>query len=193
MDRLAPAVAMGPGTGLGVACYLPGSKGARVLPGEGGHATMPASDDREAAVIAALRKEFGHVSIERTLSGEGLVNLYRTLAALDNAKVPSRSPAEITQAGLEKSCTHCEAALSMFCAMLGTVAGNLALTFMSTGGVYLAGGILPHLTSYLSHTKFRDRFEQKGRFRPWLQQVPVFLIVHPEVTMVGLTSLIEGG
>lgn len=190
-DRDAPAVAMGPGTGLGVAFYVPGPKGALVFPGEGGHATLPASDEREAAVIATLRNSFGHVSIERALSGEGIVNLYRALATLDGAAVPERSPAQVTEAALARDCPYSDAAVGMFCSLLGNVAGNLALTIRSAGGVFLAGGILPHLISYLPTTKFRDRFEEKGRFRPWLRQVPVFVITHPECTMVGLKSLVE--
>jgi glucokinase len=190
-DREQPAVAMGPGTGLGVACYIPGPKGARVLPGEGGHATLPASDEREAAVIAVLRKTFGHASIERALSGEGLVNLYRALAALDGAAVQERSPQQITEAALAGNGPYCGAAVRMFCSMLGNVAGNLALTIRSAGGVFLAGGILPHLIGYLPGTNFRERFEEKGRFRPWLREVPVFVITHPESAMVGLKSLVE--
>jgi glucokinase len=188
-DRNAPAVAMGPGTGLGVACYLPGSGRASVLPSEGGHATMAAADAREAAVIAELWKQFGHVSIERLLSGEGLSHLYDALARLDQARVPTRSPEQITQAALDGDCPHSRAALTMFCAMLGSVAGNLALTFRAAGGIYIAGGIVPRLTRFLAGTRFRERFEQKGRFRPWLERVPIFVITQPDVAMIGLQAL----
>ncbi|MGH6879838.1 glucokinase [Hypericibacter sp.] len=189
-DRNAPALAMGPGTGLGVACYLPGSGRATVLPSEGGHATMAASDAREAAVIAELWKQFGHVSAERLLSGDGLGHLYGALARLDQAQVPARTPEEITQAALDQNCPQSHAALTMFCAMLGSVAGNLALTFRAAGGIYIAGGIMPRLTRFLTGTRFRERFEQKGRPRPWLERVPIFVIIQPDAAMIGLQTLL---
>lgn len=188
VDPAQPILALGPGTGLGVAAYLPG-RPPRVIPSEGGHVTLAAADTGEEAVIDRLRARFGHVSAERALSGPGIVNLYRAIAERDGVEVPDLSPDEVTQAALDGSCTTAEAALQMFCAMLGGFAGNLALTFWSGGGVRIAGGISPKIAPFLRASRFHERFVGKGRFRPWLEGVPVAIIVHPAAALVGLARL----
>jgi glucokinase len=187
----APLVALGPGTGLGVAVSVPHAGGYLVLPGEGGHATLPGCSSREDAVIAHLRQRFGHVSAERVLSGSGLENLYEALAALDRATPPRRRAAEITAAGIEGTCPTCRAAIDMFCAMLGTVAGNLALTLGASGGIFIAGGILQHMPKYFAGSSFRARFEEKGRFGEYLRAIPTYLILGEDTAFVGLQGLAE--
>jgi glucokinase len=185
----APMIALGPGTGLGVAAYVPQAQSAFVLHSEGGHMTLPSASPREDAVIATLRQRLGHVSAERALSGGGLENLYRAIAALDGQKVPERNAAEITQAGTAGSCATSHAALDMFCAMLGEVAGNLALGFAAQGGVYIAGGIVLHLHDYLPKTQFRARFEAKGRMSHYVEPIPVYLVLHDDPAFLGLRAL----
>jgi len=185
----APAFALGPGTGLGVAAYVPHEGGASVIVGEGGHASMPATTEREAEVLATLRRQLGHVSAERVLSGDGLVLLYQTIAALDGLPAPPRTAAGVTDAALVGSCALCEAALDLFCEMLGTFAGNLALTFGAFGGVYIAGGIVPRLTDHLAASEFRRRFEAKGRFESYLARIPTSIVRHPEPAFLGLMRL----
>lgn len=188
----APAVALGPGTGLGVACFVPSAdRRGMAIATEGGHATLPATDAREDAIIGHLRRRFDHVSIERALSGRGLVNLYEAIAAADRAAAPERTAEEITRAALDGTCPVSRAALDQFCALLGTVAGDLALTFGARGGVYIAGGIVPRFTEHLLRTEFRRRFEAKGRFRAYLQSIPAFVILRPDATFAGLTSLVK--
>ncbi|MBV9064946.1 MAG: glucokinase, partial [Methylobacteriaceae bacterium] len=184
----APAVVLGPGTGLGLACFVP-RPAAVVIAGEGGHVTLPATSPREDAVIAHLRARFDHVSAERAISGPGLVNLYEAIGARRNAAVQPRSGVEITNAALDGSCTVCREALDMFCAMLGTIAGNAALTFGARGGVYIAGGIAPRITEFLARSPFRESFESKGRFRPYLAAIATSVIIHPEPAFVGLSAL----
>jgi glucokinase len=185
----APMVVLGPGSGLGVAGLV--GDGARriVVASEGGHATLPATSVREDAVLDHLRKRFGHVSAERVLSGPGIENLYRAIAALDGIDVPSRNAAEITNGALQGTCPTSRAALDMFCAMLGGFAGNVALTYGARGGVYIAGGIAPRILDYLAASEFRRRFEQKGRFRDYLEAIPSQVIVHSAATFLGLMSL----
>jgi glucokinase len=185
----APMVVLGPGSGLGVAGLV--GDGARqiVVASEGGHATLPATSVREDAVLDHLRKRFGHVSAERVLSGPGIENLYRAIAAVDGFDVPSRHAAEITNAALQGTCPTSRAALDMFCAMLGGFAGNVALTYGARGGVYIAGGIAPRILDYLAASEFRSRFEQKGRLRDYLEAIPSHVIVHSAATFVGLMSL----
>jgi glucokinase len=185
----APVAVLGPGTGLGVSSVVPTGTGWIALAGEGGHVTMPAADDNEAAVLSIIRRRFPHVSAERVLSGMGLVELYTALCELHGRKAAARDPAGVTTAALDGSCPVCVAAVDMFCAMLGTVAGNLALTVGARGGVFVAGGIVPRLGEGFDRSAFRERFEAKGRMRAWLDAVPAFVITHPYPAFVGLESL----
>ena len=187
----APMAVLGPGSGLGVACLVRGTARLVVVATEGGHATMAATSEREAALIDHLRRHFGHVSAERVISGMGLENIYRAIAALDGLDVPARSAAEITKAALEGSCRSAAAALDAFCAFLGAFAGNVALMFGARGGLYIAGGIVPRIVEFTRHSKFREQFEAKGRFRPYLAAIPSNIIVHPAATFVGLQSLAQ--
>ena len=167
---------LGPGTGLGVGCLLAAGGGALPLASEGGHATLSAGDEREERVIAALRREFGHPSAERALSGAGLVNLYRfACVEADRAPLPL-SPSDVTARALAGSDPACTEAVELFFALLGGVAGNLALTVGARGGVYIAGGIVPRLGDWIHRSQFRDRFDAKGRFRGYLSAIPVWLI-----------------
>jgi glucokinase len=185
----APAVVLGPGTGLGLACFLRRPDESVVISTEGGHVTLPGTSRREDAVIAHLRDRFDHVSAERAVSGPGLANLYEAIGALDGAAVPLRSGVEITDAALNGTCKFSREALDMFCAMLGTIAGNAALTFGARGGVYIGGGIAPRITEYLARSQFRTRFEAKGRFRSYVAGISSSVIVHPEPAFIGLRSL----
>lgn len=189
----APMAVLGPGTGLGVACLVPGSQGSIVIASEGGHATMAATSQREDAIMDYLRRQFGHVSAERVISGGGLENLYRAVVALDGIDAPQRNAAEITKAALDGDCPTARTALDLFCAMLGTIAGNVALTFGARGGVYIAGGIAPRLTEFVARSQFRARFEHKGRFRTYLEAIPSSVIVHPAATFLGLRSIAKRG
>ena len=185
----APMAVLGPGTGLGVACLVPGSHGSIVIASEGGHATMAATSHREDAIIDYLRRQFGHVSAERVVSGAGLENLYRAVVAIDGIDAPTRDAAEITTAALAGDCPIATMALELFCAMLGTIAGNVALMFGARGGVFIAGGIAPRITDFMARSEFRARFEHKGRFRTYLEAIPSSVIVHPAATFIGLRTI----
>lgn len=189
--RGAPMALLGPGTGLGMACYVPGAAGGRVVVSEGGHATLAATTDQEAALIAIFRRQFAHVSAERVLSGPGLVNLYQAIAEIDKVKVRSRTPAEVTRAALDETCDTCRKALDAFISFLGSVAGDIALLFGARGGVFIGGGIVPHIAHRLAATDFRDRFEAKGRFQPYLAAVPVRVVLRRDTAFLGLTALAE--
>lgn len=181
-----PIALLGPGTGLGMACLLRAGSGWRHLPSEGGHATMPAATEEESLILAALRRRFGHVSAERLLTGAGLVHLYEVLAELGGTAARALEPADVTAAALAGSDPYCTRALDMFCAMLGTVAGNVALTFCATGGVYVAGGIVPRFKERFAASEFRRRFEAKGRLGQYLRAIPTWLILHPWPALLGL-------
>lgn len=185
----APLALLSPGTGLGMACLVTGPPGARVIASEGGHATLATTTAHEEALIGVLRRQFGHVSAERVLSGGGLVNLYRAIATTDGIGVVPRTAAEITRAGLGGSCATCRGALDTFCALLGSFAGDIALHFGARGGVYIGGGIVPKIVDHLPDTAFRERFEAKGRFERFLAGIPVRVIVRPDPAFLGLATL----
>jgi glucokinase len=173
----APKAVLGPGTGFGVSALLQTPGGRPVaISGEGGHATLPAQDADEARVVDSLHRRFGHASIERALSGPGLVNLYEAVAALDGATVHTLAPADVIDRARGHDDAQCRRAFDLFCSLLGTVAGNVALTFGARGGVYLAGGIAPRIVDDLAVSAFRRRFESKGRFGGYLAPIPVYVI-----------------
>lgn len=187
----APLAVLGPGSGLGVAALLPGTPHPRPLISEGGHVTMPAADHLEADLIAVLQREFGHVSAERVLSGPGLANIHRGLARLQGEDAPDLDPAEITRRGLDGGDPLCRQALERFCLLLGTFAGNVALSYGARGGVFLGGGILPRFPDFLAASGFRARFEDKGRFRDYLAEIPTWLITRPNAAFLGLAAACE--
>lgn len=180
---------IGPGTGLGMAGMIRRGGDMIVIPTEGGHATLPGVTPREDAVIARLRQKFGHASAERALSGPGLENLHAAIAAIDGVAVASPTAAEITRQAIDHSCPISVAAVDMFCAMLGTVAGNLALMFRARSGVYIAGGIAPRLVDILAQSEFHARFMAKGRFQAYLETVPTAVITNPDAAFLGLKAL----
>lgn len=192
------AVALiGAGTGLGVSglVYPPGSTQAAALAGEGGHVTLPTESVLEFQVMEQLQRRYGHVSAERVLSGQGLVDLYhalRTLRGEGGADV--MHAAEVTTRGLDGSDAVAVQVLEMFCGWLGSVAGNLVLTLGARGGVYIGGGIVPRLGEWFDRSPFRSRFEAKGRFRGYLEPIPCWVIdAQANPALLGLARVLEHG
>lgn len=183
-----PIGAIGPGTGLGVSSLVPDRGGWALVAGEGGHVTLPGVTAEEDAVIAMLRRRWPHVSAERVLSGPGLVNLYEALCAVAGQTAQPFSPADVTDHAIHGTDATCVATLRMFCAMLGTVAGNLAVTIGATGGIYLAGGILQRFADVFAASPFRARFEDKGRFQSYLRRIPTVLIMDESPALLGLAN-----
>jgi glucokinase len=188
----APIGVLGPGSGLGVSGLLRCGSGWIALAGEGGHATLAPASDRESAVLDHLRRHFDHVSAERVLSGPGLVNLYNTLSAIDGAPSRGYTAAQITDHAIHGTDQRCVETVVMFCAMLGTTAGNLGLTLGARGGVYIAGGIVPRLGQTFVDSPFRERFEAKGRFREYMAAIPTHVVTHPFPAFLGCAALLAG-
>lgn len=170
---------LGPGTGLGVAGLSAADAAGRrrVIVGEGGHVTLAAADDDEQAVVGWLRRRFGHASAERALSGAGLQNLHEAWCALNGRPHEALTPAQIGERAALGSDEGCAAAVGLFFALLGGVAGNLALTLGAQGGVYVGGGIVPKLGDAIDRSRFAERFRAKGRFAAYLDAIPVQLIL----------------
>ncbi len=188
-----PIGVIGPGTGLGVSGLIPSNAGWVALAGEGGHATFAPVDDRESEVLARLRRRFTHVSGERVLSGQGLVNLYHALAEIEGVPAEPHTPAQISDPQTGEREPLCGAAVAMFCAMLGSMAGDLALTLGARGGVYIAGGIVPRLGARFAQSAFRERFESKGRFRSYLAAVPTYVMTAEVPAFLGLAEVLARG
>lgn len=187
----APIGVIGPGSGLGVSVLVPNGDAFMSVQGEGGHVTMAAADERDAAVLELMRRRFDHVSAERFPSGPGLINLYNALRELSGEHAAPLTAAQITDPGIEHEYPRAREATAMFCAMLGTVAGNLALTVGALGGIYIAGGIVPKLGPAFAQSNFRVRFEAKGRFQSYLSGVPSYVITHPAPALLGAAKMIE--
>lgn len=191
----APVAVLGPGTGLGVAGLV--RVGRRWVPfvGEGGHADFAPVEAREIAVFERLRRRFDHVSLERILSGPGLVNLYRALGELSEAS-PAReaglpTAAQITARARAGDSPLCRETIEVFCDVLAATAGNVALTLGARGGVYIAGGIVPKLGPLIDEGRFRRRFEAKGRLGGYLAPIPTYLVAAAEPALVGLAALLD--
>jgi glucokinase len=142
------------------------------------------SNIEELAVLQLMWKQDGRVSIERILSGSGLEQLYGTLEQLAGRAAPPLTAAEISTAALRNEAGP-HAALSMFCAIFGAVAGDLALAHGARGGVYIAGGIAEKIEEFLIQSPFRRRFEDKGRLTPYVAAIPTQLIVYPDIALLG--------
>lgn len=180
-----PVAVYGAGTGLGVAHLVHVDKRWVSLPGEGGHVDFAANSEEEDLILEVLRAELGHVSAERVLSGAGLVNLYRAIVKSDDRVPENLKPKDVSQRALEDSCTDCRRALAMFCVIMGRFGGNLALNLGTFGGVYIAGGIVPRFLEFFKSSGFRAAFEDKGRFKDYVQNIPVFLITHDQPGLLG--------
>lgn len=184
-----PILVMGPGTGLGSAVLLPGRPHATVLPTEAGQISLAPGNAREVAILGELARDRDYVSYETALSGPGLVNLYRAISTLRGTAATLSEPAAVTGAALAGSDDAASEALDVFCGLLGSFVGDLAMLYGARGGVFLAGGILPQVRERLLASSFSDRFFNKGVMRAFLQQVPVRLMDHGQLGVIGAAGL----
>ncbi|HMN93730.1 MAG TPA: glucokinase [Hydrogenophaga sp.] len=191
----APLALLGPGTGLGVSGLVPDGRGGWLaLAGEGGHATWAALTPRELRVREGLSQRYGHVSVERVASGQGLVDVHAILCAADGlTPAGNLQPRDVTAAALVHGQPQALETLNLFAAVLGTVAGDLALTLGARGGVYLGGGILPRLGDwFVLHSPFRERFEAKGRYAGYLRDIPAWVITaDPSPALLGASHALD--
>lgn len=182
---------IGPGTGLGVAGVVQTPVGWQALPGEGGHATLAPADDFESAVLGAVRRDFSHVSAERVLSGIGLPVLHRAVG-----EVMGHGPSQHDDAAPIVQAAHAGDAWSrrtvdVFCELLGGFCGSVALTLGARGGVYIGGGIVPRLGELFTQSRFRERFEAKGRFRSYLQPIATVVITDTLAALDGAAAALR--
>jgi glucokinase len=192
-----PIGLLGAGTGLGVSGLIPaenlpaGAKpGWTALRSEGGHVTFSPANETEVAILQFAWREFEHVSAERFLSGAGLELIHRALAHHRGVASEALDAPEITRRGLAGGCALCDEVIEIFCGMLGTIAGNLAVTLGAQGGIYIGGGIVPRLGERFAASCFRARFEQKGRFVGYLARVPTYVITAEYPAFVGVSAIL---
>ena len=180
-----PVLVLGPGTGLGAAVWIPTEAGPVVLASEAGQAALAVGNQRELALLAQMLRGRSHVPVEHALSGPGLLNLYRAACAVRGCDPRLDTPNAVTAAALANSDAAAREALEVFCGLLGSFCGDLALAYGIQGGVYLAGGILPHLSDFLLRSDFAARFLDKGPLREALQRIPVKLVEHGQLGVIG--------
>jgi glucokinase len=186
-----PLGLLGAGTGLGVSGLIPAGPGWTALRSEGGHVTFSPANEEEVAILQYAWTEFEHVSAERLLSGAGVELIYRALARREGRAGERLDAPEISRRALAGECALCDRVLEAFCGMLGTVAGNLAVTLGAQGGIYIGGGIVPRLGERFLRSSFRRRFEQKGRFAGYLAQVPTWVITAEYPAFLGVASILS--
>lgn len=187
----APMLVLGAGTGFGMAMVVRTDRGDIPISSEGGHAAFAPFDGVEAAIWASLRRTHGRVSIERLLSGPGLFALYRGLADVRGVAAELSDEKAVMAAAQQGGNLLAEETLERFCEILGSVAGDLALTCGARGGVYVSGGIAPRMADRLASGGFRRRFEDKGRLSDYTREIPTYLVVHPYAALVGAARVLE--
>ncbi|MCC5825359.1 glucokinase [Alkalimonas sp.] len=181
-----PMAVLGAGTGLGVGHLLPlAEQRYHPLPGEGGHVDWAPINQQEWAIYQFLSNKYGHVSPERLLSGPGLEDLYLALAEYQQVSAEPLSAAAISEQAMAGTNALAAETIAQFFASLGSIAGNLALTLSTTGGVFIGGGIVPKLLPLLGQSEFRSRFEQKGRFTSFNQAIPTYVITAEQPGLTG--------
>ena len=181
---------LGAGTGLGVSGLIPAADGWVALGTEGGHTSFSPRDDREIAILRYGMRQFPHLSHERLLSGPGIEMIHRALRADAGLAPETLTAPEITRRALAGTDRCCAEALEAFCAMLGTAASNLAVTFGAMSGVYIGGGIVPRLGTYFDRSPFRARFEDKGRFTDYVKGIPTYVITAEHATFTGVSAIL---
>jgi len=185
-----PLVVLGAGTGFGVAGLARGPFGDYAIATEGGHAGFAPSDEVEVEILRRMQAKHGRVSIERLLSGAGLFELYGILCDLAQGQASCGSDKAVMEAAAAGDQAAGEA-LDRFCAILGSVAGDLALTFGARGGAFISGGIAPRMADRLANSQFRARFEAKGRLSAYVQEIPTALVLHPYPAIMGCARELE--
>ena len=179
---------LNPGTGLGVGGLIPAADRWIALDSEGGHTTFAPADEREDLVLQYARNKWSHVSFERVSAGSGIEVIYRALAARDK-KCVTFDTSDVVKRALDGEPLAAES-VEVFCSILGTFAGNIAVTLGSLGGIYIGGGVVPRLGEFLERSSFRERFEAKGRFESYLKNVPTYVITAEYPALLGVSAIL---
>ncbi|MBB3778443.1 glucokinase [Xanthomonas campestris] len=183
-----PILVVGPGTGLGAAVWIDARPRPIVLATEAGQVALASHDEMELQVLRILLRGERYLPLEHVLSGPGLLHLYNAACELHGATPRHRLPAAITHAALHEDDALARECLQIFCAVLGSAVGDMALAYGAAGGIYLAGGFLPAIGPFLQNSSFRERFLAKGRMRAVLERIPVKLVEHGQLGVLGAAN-----
>jgi len=185
-----PIAVCGPGTGLGVAHLVPLNNQWHCFSGEGGHVDFAAVDELDVQILQYLQAIKGRISYEQLLSGFGLEQIYQAICSINGKNENKLSAADISQQAVSGNCSLCQQTLAQFCKVLGSFAGNLALTLNCQGGVYIAGGIAPRFIDFVKNSEFRARFEAKGRLSHIPKQSPTYIITEQQPGLLGAAAFL---
>lgn len=195
IDKQKAIAIIGPGTGLGMATLVKHPKHEEyfAIPAEGGRSSFVAVSEEEFDLWNFCHRRFHHVSMERMLSGPGLQLIYEAVCSIQNIPIENNipSPSEITEKGINNTCFICKQTVDHFCRILGTMASNLACITSSFAGVYIGGGIVPKILDYFIKSDFLSRFYDKGRYRSYLEKMPIYVITHQYPAMLGSSYALD--
>lgn len=186
-----PRAVIGPGTGLGVSGLVYTGEYWLPLQSQGGHVTIAAQNSRELSILSVLEDKYGHVSAERYLSGIGTVEVYQAICTVDGVAAEFTKASEISEAAICGSCVASAETMRLFCKWLGIVAGNLAVTLGATGGIYIAGGIVPRLGQFFIDSEFTYWLFKKGRFSGFVKDMPVSIVRSGEPALYGTYTCLQ--
>lgn len=184
----AAKVVFGPGTGFGMAALVPVDNAWKLVPTEGGHCSFAPTDEKELAIRSYLGQQDDHISIEDILSGRGLVSIYKALAHLGGHQAEDLAPADVSIKAINNEDTLCHEALVTFCNILGSVAGDKALSLGAKGGVYIGGGIISKIADFVPQTSFEARYQHKGPMSDYVAAIPVHAILNDTAALVGTAA-----
>ncbi len=188
----APRAVLGPGTGLGFGLLVPcGADRMKIVATEGGHASFAPQTDEEIEIMRLIRREHESVCFEHLLSGRGLVNIHRALCVLAGTPRISLRPAQITAAATGTDYPLARRAVEVFCAVLGSCAGDFAMVTGALGGLVIAGGIVPKIADVFLHSPFLERFGTPGYQKDYLKNVPVALLTSGDTALIGAAHMLE--
>jgi len=189
-DRL--RLVIGPGTGLGVCGLIRSSGGWIPVSTQGGHSDLAPNTSLEIEILTLLQKKFGHVAVERVLSGPGIVNLYEALCQINGKEILFHSPSEITAAAINPSPDHLsKETLHLFCQIFGSVTGSIALTTGSLGGIYITSDLIRNFLDFFIGSEFVQNFENKGRMKYYMADIPIYLSKKENMGLLGATHFLN--
>ena len=179
---------IGPGTGLGTCGLINSSNGWVPLPAQGGHSDFAPNSSLEIEIWTLLQKQFGHVAVERILSGPGIVNLYKALCQINEKEVLFNSPSEITSAAIKVNPdSMSKETLHLFCRIFGSVTGTIALSTGCLGGIYITSDLVRNFLDFFIDSDFLKSFEDKGRLKYYMTDIPIFISKKENMGLIGST------
>jgi glucokinase len=179
---------IGPGTGLGTCGLINSSSGWVPLPAQGGHSDFAPNSSLEIEIWTLLQKQFGHVAVERILSGPGIVNLYKALCQINGKEALFNSPSEITSAAIKVNPdSMSKETLHLFCQIFGSVTGTIALSTGCLGGIYITSDLVRNFLEFFIDSDFLKSFEDKGRLKYYMTDIPIFISTKENMGLIGST------